>query len=1671
MKFSTDNGRRIDNRTQNTAIKNAVRWQVEQLENRLLLTTTDPVIFNVNDATPGTVIGIQGDNFTNGSQIFVDRVPDTEASGLVSAWRFEEGDGTKAFDTSTAGSWSDTGTLTNGPTYVSGKIGTGLKFNGSTQYVQVPAYADTQPTAAVTVAAWAKSGGATWNATGTFVSTANAYALYPVAGSKEIRFAITTGGTTVFATFTPTFDITQWHHYAGVWNGSTIQLYVDGVASGSSVAKTGTMAAATNLRLGRDQGTAYLAGTLDEVRIYNAALNGTNVAALKNVPNASTQKQAQVVSPAQGPDYAYLAGVVPAGLAEGQYATFVRNPGVSSNVDGPAKLINTAQVWETLDLADTLIAPNITFRLYGQNLEYATTTSKVWFTDTTTGAILSATVTNTADPYYLTITSPAGLVAGRAYDIFVSNGYGGSYGVIKALTMTARAGGADPYNLGTSWASDFSSTPTIYNVTTYGAVPNDSSSATATANAIAIQAAIDAAYAAGGGVVYFPQGAGATVNTYYVFRDNAACILLKSNVVLKGDGKNGSGQWTSVISQTSTTSADNSRMVIGTFTSGRTKMGITGLYVFAPGNGDNITLHMTGVNELFVTNSRIDSTRQTPIYFAGGSNKGIFKDSEFNQLSILYYSNNKYTLYNLGSSDVIYKNNLVTWHYGRLDFTTGRRMTLEGNTFSRSNISPPTQPNGSPPINYGGPSIGGSDNSVIINNTFDKLENNSTPIEQHNDGETILNESGGGQIMRKATTWSDNTIGDSGTAWTGSASFVGMAVMITQGTGSGQVRTIASYTSNSLTTTQPWDVNPDATSYFSIVELDQEILIKGNTLSNVPRGIWMYGAPIRDLAIVGNTLTDAEGISIRSGSVQFVTRERFQPVINARVESNTITDTLGLYPAQLTVHAQRNDGTEQWGNGFLNFVVRKNTVTGLTPTNVTIPNNGNGDQGEGYHVNSFMPVASVDNDTPGSVGVILEGNKAVNTDYAYHLSSGTSQVIIWNPTESGNNRARFSNQQITGYDGAAKRSVFGFANGQPMDIPMSRFYSQDIGTLTPNTPSSSAMISTDQNEVGYDIAVNGNTTISGANDKFEFNYLQVTGDFDIKARVAGFDSVYDANSATLAGLMIRESLTTNSRHAMISAATDSTVGYRFVSRSTTGGGTTATGTGTAVSYPNTWMRLTRVGNLFTGYRSTDGTTWAAVGTAVTIALPSTAYLGLAASTNVYNRVMVAQFRNVSITGGGYTPLNASDAVQFRDDFFHNGSVWNNLGASSGNGSIGTDPVTGRSAWLPAVDSDGGAVTSTATLPTPLNVVEGPISVYMRVRVDATSAMDANRFSITLGEQTPNSRFASLVIRPGTASQISYSDSSGVTQTASITGYTFANTTTPVDFRLTLTNNGNGSMALSAAYYDTTTSAWVSLGSVASADINSGLFNVLSIYSRNSTASTNRAYFDSVNVSQNTGGLFAKGANETVAFTDNFATGANGWTGMGPATTQATAGPDAVTGRGVWAPSVNSDNGQVTSTYALPQGLNIANGMISVYARVRVDDINNVDSNRFQITLTEQSPNNRYGSMTVRPGNTSNLGYRNSAGTATSATTSSYTFPNTTDFVDFKLTLTNNGGGSMTLNGYYYNASTGAWVSLGSFGSADIDSGIFSSLSIFSRNASGGSNRVYFDSVLVTQELA
>ena len=135
-------------------------------------------------------------------------------------------------------------------------------------------------------------------------------------------------------------------------------------------------------------------------------------------------------------------------------------------------------------------------------------------------------------------------------------------------------------------------------------------------------------------------------------------------------------------------------------------------------------------------------------------------------------------------------------------------------------------------------------------------------------------------------------------------------------------------------------------------------------------------------------------------------------------------------------------------------------------------------------------------------------------------------------------------------------------------------------------------------DVDYDVVAEG-LDIWNTADSFHFSHETVTGDFDQVVHITAF---VGSDIGGKAGLMVRESLNANSRNVLMAATRAD--GYRFSRRSTIGGTTLNVFKGGTVTYPNVWVRLRRQGNVFTGFTSTDGSTWTQRGQ-ITLSLPAT----------------------------------------------------------------------------------------------------------------------------------------------------------------------------------------------------------------------------------------------------------------------------------------------------------------------------------------------------------------------------------------------------------------------------------------------------------------------------------
>jgi hypothetical protein len=207
----------------------------------------------------------------------------------------------------------------------------------------------------------------------------------------------------------------------------------------------------------------------------------------------------------------------------------------------------------------------------------------------------------------------------------------------------------------------------------------------------------------------------------------------------------------------------------------------------------------------------------------------------------------------------------------------------------------------------------------------------------------------------------------------------------------------------------------------------------------------------------------------------------------------------------------------------------------------------------------------------------------------------------------------------------------GLLTAKEKAVPLKKFKQSDIGN--PAIAGSSEIV-----DKGIQI-VAGGADVWGVKDEFHFSWYEQTGNFDLVARIV---SLTAPHMYTKAGLMAREDLTENSRHIFFQVFPDNKPrnknngGFEFQYRIAKAGEMKAiypaSSVGTPafpVDYPNTWIRLQRVGNEFTGYCSKDGKTWK-VYTTFNLALSEKVYLGLAVTSHNVKEAAKAVFKDISM---------------------------------------------------------------------------------------------------------------------------------------------------------------------------------------------------------------------------------------------------------------------------------------------------------------------------------------------------------------------------------------------------------------------------------------------------------
>ena len=343
----------------------------------------------------------------------------------------------------------------------------------------------------------------------------------------------------------------------------------------------------------------------------------------------------------------------------------------------------------------------------------------------------------------------------------------------------------------------------------------------------------------------------------------------------------------------------------------------------------------------------------------------------------------------------------------------------------------------------------------------------------------------------------------------------------------------------------------------------------------------------------------------------------------------------------------------------------------------------------------------------------------------------------------------------------------------------------------------------------YTIVGSGNDIWDQA-DQFNYVYQPVTGDIDVSARVA---SLQGSSSWAKAGVMIRETLAKDSRHAMALSSTGN--GTTFQRRIDPGGFCVFT-RGPA-NAPPMWVRLVRSANQFTAYASTDGVKWTTIGTD-TVPMGSAVYVGLAVTSHdASSRATAAidQFKLsqpsaplnqppvVSVTAptGGSTftaPANITVSAQASDpenrlsrvDFFAGSTKIGSLAAAPFTITWSAVPAGTYALTAVAFDLDGGSTTSAPVSVTVTAATALPTTVSFQKSPDDATLVQSYLLEVFPAGADPNTATATSALNLGKPTP----DASGV---ITLNEASFFNALAPGSYIATVSAVGSGGKGRSA----------------------------------------------------------------------------------------------------------------------------------------------------------------------------------------------------------------------------------------------------------------------------------
>jgi murein DD-endopeptidase MepM/ murein hydrolase activator NlpD len=204
------------------------------------------------------------------------------------------------------------GTLFNGTTYAPGKVGEAFSFDGVDDHVRILNSSTLNSPGALTLEAWifpTRFGQfntvlAKWDSVDGVDQRSYAFDLGP---DGRVSFKLNTDGSHenfTLATSNIAPSLNAWSHVAGVYDGSTIKVYVNGELHGEVAYSQGIFAGTADVSIGAiatggpiGQSLSNFAGLIDEPTIYERALSGLEIQSIYIAGSSGKCKTAPTLTP------------------------------------------------------------------------------------------------------------------------------------------------------------------------------------------------------------------------------------------------------------------------------------------------------------------------------------------------------------------------------------------------------------------------------------------------------------------------------------------------------------------------------------------------------------------------------------------------------------------------------------------------------------------------------------------------------------------------------------------------------------------------------------------------------------------------------------------------------------------------------------------------------------------------------------------------------------------------------------------------------------------------------------------------------------------------------------------------------------------------------------------------------------------------------------------------------------------------------------------------------------------------------------------------------------------------------------------------------------------------------------------------------------------------------